>query len=120
MVSFHTLSSRPLRTAHVALHLHGLFAGMIGAGYIALTGDLPGALLAFKTNYPLLAVPVKLTIAYPLAYHYLGSLRHFAWDHWKIGNQTDQRDLLETPRVEMASKVLIGSSVALSLIIAFM
>jgi succinate dehydrogenase (ubiquinone) cytochrome b560 subunit len=60
--------------------------GAAGASYIALTGDLPGALLAFKTHYPILAIPVKAAVAFPLIYHYLGGLRHFAWDLHKIGN----------------------------------
>jgi succinate dehydrogenase (ubiquinone) cytochrome b560 subunit len=95
-------------------------AGFTAAGWVALTGDLPGALLALKTHYPLLAYPIKLLISYPLVYHYLGGLRHFAWDLSKIGNQADKTSLLETPKVEESSKILIGASAALSLVLAIL
>lgn len=91
-------------------------SGFAAAGYIALTGDLPGALASFRAGYPLLAVPVKLAISFPLVYHYLGGLRHFAWDLGKIGNQTDKASLLETPKVEESSKVLFAAAAGISLI----
>lgn len=94
--------------------------GAAGASYIALTGDLPGALLAFKTHYPILAIPVKAVVAFPIIYHYLGGLRHFAWDLHKIGNNADRTSLLETPRVEQSSQILLGSSIALTLVAALM
>jgi succinate dehydrogenase (ubiquinone) cytochrome b560 subunit len=95
-----------------------LSVGFAAAGYVALTGDLPGALAAFKANYPILVFPTKLVISFPLVYHYLGGMRHFVWDLYKIGNQADKTSLLETPRVEESSKVLLGASAALSLIMA--
>jgi hypothetical protein len=61
--------------------------GFFAAGYIALTGDLPGALAAFRADHPILALPAKFVVAYPLVYHYLGGLRHFVWDLHKIGNK---------------------------------
>jgi succinate dehydrogenase (ubiquinone) cytochrome b560 subunit len=87
---------------------------------VALTGDLPGALAAFKANYPILVFPTKLVISFPLVYHYLGGMRHFVWDLYKIGNQADKTSLLETPRVEESSKILLGASAALSLVIAIL
>jgi hypothetical protein len=42
------------------------------AGYIALTGDLPGALASFKAGYPLLLYPAKFAISFPLIFHFLG------------------------------------------------
>lgn len=95
-------------------------AGFAAAGYVALTGDLPGALASFKANYPLLVYPTKLVISFPLVYHYLGGMRHFVWDLYKIGNQADKTSLLETPRVEESSKILLGASAALSLILAIL
>jgi succinate dehydrogenase (ubiquinone) cytochrome b560 subunit len=95
-------------------------AGFAAAGYIALTGDLPGALASFKANYPLLVFPTKLVISFPLVYHYLGGMRHFVWDLHKIGNQADKTSLLETPRVEQSSQILLGASVALSLLAAIL
>eukprot|EP00879_Flechtneria_rotunda_P001654 GHRR01001814.1.p1 GENE.GHRR01001814.1~~GHRR01001814.1.p1 ORF type:complete len:206 (+),score=54.79 GHRR01001814.1:134-751(+) len=97
-----------------------LSVGFAVASYIALTGDLPGALAAFKANHPLLVVPTKLIITYPLVYHYLGGVRHFLWDLHKIGNQADRTSLLETPVVEQSSKVLLGSSVAVSLLLSIL
>eukprot|EP00877_Chromochloris_zofingiensis_P003286 jgi/Chrzof1/12959/Cz07g14020.t1_SDH3[v5.2] len=91
-----------------------LTVGATGAAYIALTGDLPGAVLAFKANYPLLVFPAKFLVAYPLVYHYLGGMRHFVWDLHKIGNQADHTSLLETERVETSSKILLASSVVLT------
>lgn len=29
----------------------------------------------------------RFAVAYTIFYHWLGGLRHFAWDHHKIGNQ---------------------------------
>eukprot|EP00878_Enallax_costatus_P016397 GHUV01017199.1.p2 GENE.GHUV01017199.1~~GHUV01017199.1.p2 ORF type:complete len:115 (-),score=29.84 GHUV01017199.1:221-565(-) len=95
-------------------------AGFAAAGYVALTGDLPGALAAYKANYPLLALPTKLLITFPLVYHYLGGVRHFVWDLHKIGNQADKTSLLETPRVEFSSQVLLGTSAVLSVILAIL
>lgn len=97
-----------------------LSVGFAAAGYVALTGDLPGALAGLRANYPLLAVPVKFTIAFPLVYHYLGGLRHFVWDLHKIGNQADKTSLLETPRVEQSSQILAGSSLAISVLLALL
>lgn len=96
------------------------YVGFAAAGYVALTGDLPGALAAFKANHPLLAFPTKLLITFPLVSHYLGGLRHFAWDLHKIGNQADKTSLLETPRVEFSSQVLLGTSAFLSVVLAFL
>jgi succinate dehydrogenase (ubiquinone) cytochrome b560 subunit len=95
-------------------------AGFAAAGYIALTGDLPGALASFKANYPLLVFPTKLIISFPLVYHYLGGMRHLVWDLHKIGNQADKTSLLETPRVEQSSQILLGASVALSMLAAIL
>lgn len=94
--------------------------GFAAAGYVALTGDLPGALAAFKANHPVLAVPAKFVIAWPLVYHYLGGLRHFVWDLHKIGNNADRTSLLEKDRVEQSSKILLGSSVALAALITLL
>ena len=49
------LSSIANRVTGVALS-----AGFAAAGYVALTGDLPGALAAFKANHPVLVYPIKV------------------------------------------------------------
>jgi succinate dehydrogenase/fumarate reductase cytochrome b subunit len=92
--------------------------GFFVAGYIALTGDLPAALAAFRADHPILAVPAKFAIAWPLVYHYLGGLRHFVWDLHKIGNNADKTSLLEKDRVEESSKVLVAASLVLASVTA--
>lgn len=104
----------PVSSAHAA----ACAAGFTGASYLALTGDLPGALLMFKADHPVLLVPVKAFIAFPLVYHYLGGLRHLVWDMHKIGNQADKSSLLEYSKVVESSKVLLGASVALTALFA--
>jgi succinate dehydrogenase (ubiquinone) cytochrome b560 subunit len=47
-------------------------------------------------------------------------MRHFMWDLHKIGNQADKTSLLETPKVEQSSQILLGASVALSLLAAIL
>lgn len=51
-------------------------------------------------------------------YHYLGGVRHIYWDHAKYGNQADKHSALEVPAVEASSKVLLGSSVAATVLAA--
>jgi succinate dehydrogenase (ubiquinone) cytochrome b560 subunit len=106
-------------TSHIQ-HTNQIIKGFFVAGYIALTGDLPGALAAFRADHPVLAVPAKLIVAWPLVYHYLGGVRHFVWDLHKIGNNADHTSLLEKDRVEQSSKALFASSLALSAIIALL
>ena len=48
-------------------------SGVTGAGIVALVGDLPAAVTALASAGPLLTVPVKAAVAFPLVYHYAGS-----------------------------------------------
>lgn len=43
---------------------------MLGAGFIALTGDLPGTVEYLKSYGALVTVPCKALITFPLVYHY--------------------------------------------------
>ena len=95
-----------------------LSVGFAAAGYVALTGDLPSALAALRADAPAVAFVARLAIAFPLAFHYLGAVRHFAWDLHKIGNQADKTSLLEVPKVERSSKLLFGASAVLGLALA--
>lgn len=97
-----------------------LTAGFAAAGYVALTGDLPGALAALKANHPVLAVPAKFLVSYPLIYHYMGGLRHFVWDLHKIGNNADKTSLLEKDRVEQSSKVLAAASLVIASVVSLL
>eukprot|EP00551_Chaetoceros_affinis_P000366 CAMPEP_0203635944 /NCGR_PEP_ID=MMETSP0088-20131115/2605_1 /ASSEMBLY_ACC=CAM_ASM_001087 /TAXON_ID=426623 /ORGANISM="Chaetoceros affinis, Strain CCMP159" /LENGTH=146 /DNA_ID=CAMNT_0050489955 /DNA_START=168 /DNA_END=608 /DNA_ORIENTATION=- len=48
----------------------------------------------------------KFTVAFPLVYHYLGGVRHLAWDNFP--------DMLTNVDVVKASYALVGGSVLLS------
>ena len=64
-----------------------LCPGFTGAGWIALTGDLPATVEAIKAFGPVVVYPLKAAVAFPLVYHYLGGARHVFWDKAKYGNQ---------------------------------
>ena len=55
---------------------------------------------------PLLGGLTKFTVAFPLVYHYMGGVRHLAWDNFP--------EMLTNVDVTKASYVLVGSSVVLS------
>ena len=42
------------------------------------------------------------------------------WDMSKIGNQADRTSLLEVPKVEISSKVILGAAAALAFICALL
>jgi|LauGreSuBDMM15SN_2_FD.fasta_scaffold140545_1 succinate dehydrogenase (ubiquinone) cytochrome b560 subunit len=50
----------------------------------------------------------------------VGAIRHFVWDHHKIGNQADKNSLLEVPNVELLSKGIFVVAGVLSFIAACM
>ncbi|KAG1673289.1 hypothetical protein FOA52_002569 [Chlamydomonas sp. UWO 241] len=109
------LSSIANRATGVALSV-----GFMGAGFISLTGNLPATVAAIAATSPILLFPFKFAVAYTFLYHYLGAVRHFAWDHGKIGNQADKSSLFELPKVEMLSKVMFIGAGVLSFIAACM
>ena len=84
---------------------------MVGAGGIALVGDLPSAVLALRDSAPALVIPLKALVAFPFVYHYAGGLRHLVWEFHKIGNQADKTSLLENAKVDQSSRLVIGASV---------
>ena len=53
---------------------------------MALQGDLVAAVDAFKAAAPMLVLPAKFAVAFPLVYHYLGGVRHVFWDKSHYGN----------------------------------
>ena len=53
----------------------------VTAGAIALNGDLPAVVDWVRGS--VLVYPARAAIAGPLLYHYIGGLRHIAWDHAK-------------------------------------
>lgn len=87
------------------------------AGYLALSGSLPGAVEALTAS-PLLLYPAKALIAWPLLYHYGGGVRHLYWDEYKYGIQVDKTSPLELPAVTSSSRTLLYGSIAASVLLA--
>ncbi len=78
---------------------------------MALGGDLPATIAAFKDTLPFLVLPAKAAIAFPFVYHYAGGLRHIIWDKHSIGNQAEKTSLLDVPSVDRSSRIIIGTSI---------
>lgn len=92
-----------------------LTAGIGAAGAIALVGDLPATLDAFKASYPLLVYPTKAIVAWPLCYHYLGGVRHIIWDKHSMGKQAEKKSYLENEAVDKSSKLILSTSIIATL-----
>ena len=86
-------------------------AGIGAAGAIALVGDLPATVDAFKSSYPALVYPAKAIISWPLFYHYLGGVRHIIWDKHSMGKQAEKKSYLENEAVNKSSKLIIYTSI---------
>lgn len=99
------ISSITNRATGVALSV-----GFTAAGCIAIAGDLPGTIDAFRASYPALIFPTKVLIAGPLVYHYLGGLRHILWDKSRLGNQADKDSYMDLPAVDLSSKIMFGAT----------
>ena len=54
----------------------------------------------------IIAAGAKFSVAFPVVYHYLGAIRHFAWD--------SKPDMLTNEDVEKSSFYLFGASTVLS------
>lgn len=86
-------------------------AGIGAAGAIALVGDLPATVDAFKASYPLLVYPAKAVITWPLFYHYLGGVRHIIWEKHSMGKQAEKKSYLENEAVDKSSKLIFATSI---------
>ena len=95
-------------------------AGTVGVGAIALIGDVPSAITAFKTSVPFLVLPTKALVAFPIVYHYAGGIRHLIWDQAKIGKQADKTSFLENETVDRLSWGIVGVSVVGTLALSVM
>ncbi len=71
-------------------------------------------------NSLLLGFPLKFLVSYAIVYHWLGGMRHVVWDVSKVGNQADRTSLLELPKVEVSSKVILGAGALLAFIAALL
>lgn len=79
--------------------------GVSGIGCAALAGVDVGAVASMLGSTPFGPV-LKFGVAFPLVYHYLGGLRHLAWDK--------SPDVLTNEQVQKSSIMLIGAASALS------
>jgi succinate dehydrogenase (ubiquinone) cytochrome b560 subunit len=98
------LSSITNRVTGVALSL-----GCAGLGAIELVGGSGTALQVMQmvgSSSTILAAGAKFSVAFPISYHYLGALRHIAWDN--------KPDMLTNVDVEKSSYILFGASTVLS------
>jgi len=91
----------------------GLSAGVFGMALLGLSGscDIPIYVEAFKESAPFLVPFAKIIVGGPLLYHYLGGLRHLYWDYTAKG--------LDLKTTKLTSQVLIGTTIALTLGLAF-
>ena len=94
--------------AHPSSSSSLILSGFTAAGYLALTGDLPAAVEAWAIAHPVLAVPARAVVVFPIAYHYAGGLRHVWWDHAKHGAQAEHAGPLEKAAVDQSSYVVAG------------
>lgn len=84
---------------------------MTSIGALSLVGaDVP-ALMSTIGSVAVIGNLAKFSVAFPLVYHYLGGLRHLAWDR--------SPEMLENDKVEQSSQILIGTSVAISAALMF-
>lgn len=87
-----------------------LSVGAAGLGAAELLGGSGTALDLMSTlgaQGGVIAAGAKFGVAFPFVYHYLGGMRHLAWDQMP--------DMLTNADVDKASYVLAGSSVLISL-----
>jgi len=98
----------------------GLSVGFAGVGALALVGDVPTMVMAYKSAFPMLVVPTKAVVAFPFVYHTLGGLRHLYWDYSKLGNNAQKDSPLDLKNLPTSSMLLVGTSVAATVGLALM
>lgn len=98
------ISSITNRVTGVALAM-----GAAGLGFAELVGGSGTALWMMQevgSAGPLISYTAKFSVAFPCIYHYVGAVRHFAWDH--------APEMLTNVDVEKSSFIVVGTSLALS------
>ncbi|TFJ80252.1 hypothetical protein NSK_008395 [Nannochloropsis salina CCMP1776] len=87
-----------------------LTVGLTGISLLALGGaDVP--MLMSSLGNSMVGVPAKVLFGFPLIFHYGSGLRHFFWDN--------NPNFLNNKGVAEASYILLGSTVAISLVSGF-
>ncbi|KAJ1454015.1 succinate dehydrogenase/Fumarate reductase transmembrane subunit-domain-containing protein [Pelagophyceae sp. CCMP2097] len=84
----------------------GLSVGIGAMAVASLAGADVGG-IATILGASSLAPAVKFVVAFPLTYHFLGAVRHAAWDKYP--------EMLQNKSAEQASWALIGGSAVVSL-----
>ena len=105
------LTSITNRVTGIALSVGALGVASIelvngGGSAMALMQDISAA------SGPVVGGIAKFTVAFPLVYHYLGGVRHLAWDNFP--------DMLTSVDVTQASYALVGGSLVVSTGLAFL
>lgn len=102
------LSSITNRATGVALSV-----GVMGMGLVALGGgcNIPAYVEVVKTSVPILMPLLKMVVAFPIVYHSAAGVRHLIWDKTAKG--------LDLESVELTSKIVIGGSVVVSVLLGF-
>ena len=92
-----------------------LSVGAVGLGTAELLATGSGGSVALMQEIaamgPVVSSIAKFSVAFPCIYHYIGGLRHMAWDRYP--------DTLTNIGVEKASYALVGTSTLLSLGLLF-
>jgi succinate dehydrogenase (ubiquinone) cytochrome b560 subunit len=105
------LTSITNRVTGVALSI-----GAFGLASIELLNGSGSAMLLMQdinaSTGPVLGSMAKFTVSFPLIYHYLGGVRHLAWDNYP--------ELLTNVDVTKASYALVGGSAMFSAGMALM
>jgi len=97
------LTSIAIRVTGVSLSI-----GSLGVASLELTssGSAMQLMNDIAMTGPVVATMAKLTVGFPLVYHYLGGVRHLIWDHFP--------SVLNNVGVEQASYALAGGSLVIT------
>lgn len=99
------LSSITNRVTGVALSM-----GCAGLATIEIVGGSGTSLYVLQTigdSSFLLSATAKFAVSFPIAFHYMGAIRHLAWDQ--------KPDMLTNVDVEKSSYYLFGGATAVAL-----
>ena len=80
--------------------------GMAAADIVGGGGTSMQIMQSIGSQGFLVASVAKFSVAFPIVYHYLGAVRHLAWDY--------RPEYLENADVEKASMALFGGSTLIS------
>lgn len=92
-----------------------LSVGCAGLGLVEITGGSGSSLSLMQTIGSqgfLIAAVAKLSVSFPIVYHYFAAVRHLVWDA--------KPELLENSKVQQLSYILFGASAGVSGILMFM